>query len=124
MAATTTPEGMSDTIRTLSIAWTSDASGDYSESVRLNGTILGVATNPGATAPTDNWDMVLNSAAGVDLFMGGGANRDTATSEYFCPVCTASDATTKMPVVAAGLCTFVVSNAGNAKNGVTEIYYR
>lgn len=39
-------------------------------------------TNPGnGTAPTDNWDVVINDADGVDLAGGLLMNRDTATTE-------------------------------------------
>lgn len=47
----------------------------------FDGRILSLTTDPGATAPTDNWDVVLNDADGFDLLGGAGANRDTANTE-------------------------------------------
>jgi hypothetical protein len=43
-------------------------------------------TNPGSTAPTDNYDIVLNDEDGIDLLGGNGANRDTTNSEATYPV--------------------------------------
>lgn len=48
----------------------------------IDGTILAVITNPGATGPTDNWDLTLLDADGVDRLGGACADRDTSTSEY------------------------------------------
>ena len=111
-------------INVVTVAWTSAADGTYSESFDIAGTITGFETDPGATAPTDNYDIVLNSAGGTDLLMGGGANRDTANTEYFVPLATGSDGGTKMPVSCAGTATLSITNAGNAKTGTVYIYFR
>lgn len=50
--------------------------------IQIDGTILGISTNPGSTAPTDNYDIVLLDADGADRLGGVGANRDTSTTEY------------------------------------------
>jgi len=42
-------------------------------------------TNPGSTAPTDDYDIVINTAGGVDILGGAGANRDTSTTETAYP---------------------------------------
>lgn len=47
----------------------------------FEGRIFGVDTDPGATAPTDNWDFAITNARGLDVIGGAGANRDTANSE-------------------------------------------
>lgn len=47
----------------------------------FEGFLLALETNPGSTAPTDNYDVVVNDAEGVDVLQGCGANRDTANSE-------------------------------------------
>ncbi len=48
---------------------------------KIEGHLVELVTNPGSTAPTDNWDVVLNDANGLDKLQGVGANRDTTTSE-------------------------------------------
>ncbi|HAM59546.1 MAG TPA: hypothetical protein DCQ64_30710 [Candidatus Rokubacteria bacterium] len=47
----------------------------------FSGRILALRTNPGATAPTDNYDITLVDDDAVDRLQGVGANRATATSQ-------------------------------------------
>lgn len=47
--------------------------------------LCSMETNPGATAPTDDYDIVINSAGGADLLGGAGANRDQANTEIAYP---------------------------------------
>lgn len=48
-----------------------------------------VVTNPGSTAPTDNWDMTITDVDGVDMLGGAGQNRHTTTSQVCFPTITA-----------------------------------
>jgi hypothetical protein len=45
-------------------------------------------TNPGSTAPTDNWDFTLSDGDGIDVLGGAGANRHTTTSQMIAPLLT------------------------------------
>jgi hypothetical protein len=115
-------------VKTVVWTWTSDASGDVSgtDTKPISGELLRIVTNPGATAPTDNYDVVINDADGVDVAGGLLANRDTANSEQVIPVLeTTVGANTyaHRPVVDGPL-SLVISNAGNAKQGVLTLYYR
>jgi len=47
----------------------------------IEGRLMELTTNPGGTAPTDNYDITLIDAEGVDRLQGLGANRDTANTE-------------------------------------------
>jgi hypothetical protein len=42
-------------------------------------------TNPGSTGPTDNYDMVVNNTAGVDVMGGALMNRDISNTERATP---------------------------------------
>ena len=97
-------------------AWTSDASGDMSgtDTKELDGKALAWVTNPGATAPTANYDIVVNDPDGIDVAEAGLANRHTATSEKVIP---------DPPEAFNGKLSLVVSNAGNAKVGELTMYY-
>jgi hypothetical protein len=106
------------------VSWTSNGSGAATETVSINGTILRFTTNPGSTAPTDNYDITLTDEDGYDVLGGAGANRDTATTESFVPQILGSDATTVFPVVVAGTLTLAITNAGDTKNGTVVIYHR
>jgi hypothetical protein len=81
-----------------------------------------IVTNPGATAPTDNWDFVLNDSDGVDVLGGAGANRDTANSEQVYP--TISGAT--IPVwLEKGTYTLAMSgNSVNSATGTVTLYLK
>lgn len=47
----------------------------------FEGRIAELTTNPGAVAPTDNYDLTLIDDEGSDRLQGLGANRDTANTE-------------------------------------------
>ncbi len=73
-------------IQAISFTFTGDAATGSMVTVDVGvynvwGTLLAIGTNPGATAPTDNYDITLVDADGVDRLDGVGGNRDTATSE-------------------------------------------
>lgn len=72
-------------IRKVTIACTADAAdATFPATVltaKFEGRLLVLETDPGATAPTDNYDIAITNAAGVDVLQGVGANRDTATTE-------------------------------------------
>ena len=110
-----------ETIKYVQWAWTSDASGDVSgtDTVVVSGVALRWATNPGSSAPTDDYDIVVNDEDGIDVANGGLGNRDTSDSEHFIP---GGDADPGAAFV--GKLSLAVSNAGNAKEGVLRMYYR
>ena len=110
----TTPKKL---VKVITIDWTADAA-DASIpalSIELEGWLVKAITNPGATAPTDNYDITLGDPADSALDALGGAlmNRDTANSEQVYPV--ASGATT--PIFLCG--TYSLAVAGNAVNSAT-----
>jgi hypothetical protein len=101
---------------------------------KISGELIKIVTDPGATAPTDNWDVVLTDEEGVDLSvnMDDAAiaaliARDTANTEetYLCLFDTAAGTSrvAAFPVVCDKL-TITVNNAGNAKTGQIILYYR
>lgn len=107
-------------IERISVAWTSDASGNADASIEnLYGFLVKVITNPdNVDAPTDNYDITLIDENGIDAADSKLIDRDTANTEQVYPV--ASNAQT--PVFLCGTHTFTVANAGNAKRGVCVLY--
>ncbi|MGE0229984.1 MAG: hypothetical protein AB7I38_17065 [Dehalococcoidia bacterium] len=106
-------------VKKVSFAWTSDASGnaDAQTSLAYNGEVVRLVTDPdGTAAPTDNYDVAVNDEDGADVLMGAGANRDTANTEQVLA--------SSLGVVANDKLTLQVTNAGNAKSGVVRIYIR
>jgi hypothetical protein len=126
--------GFQGGIRKILVDWVSDASDGTCVIVtrKIVGELVRGVTDPGATAPTDNYDIVITDEEGVDVLAacvaaGRLADRDTANSEqayFFVENVDASPlATSRHPVVCDKL-TITVTNAGNSKLGQLILYYR
>jgi hypothetical protein len=104
-------------VSVVQVDWTTDASGDATVSLSLNGYLMKVVTDPGATAPTDDYDITLVQN-GIDAAAGTLANRDTANTEQVYPVATNA----QTPIFLVGSHTFTVAAGGNAKVGTAYLY--
>lgn len=119
MAGTvTTAEINFASVKKITFAWTSSAGGaaDATTSNAYDGKLIGFSTDPGATAPTDNYDVAITDADGHDVLLGAGADRDTANTEHV--------AEASLGAVAGSKLTLAVTNAGNAKEGVAIVWLR
>lgn len=88
----------------------------------FEGRLLELTTNPGATAPTDNYDITLVDAEGIDRLQGVGLNRDTANTESAIPVYSGS---TIHPVVSRSdvlTLTFANQSVNSATGRVILLY--
>lgn len=113
------------TVRRLVYAFTADASDGSVPTIALpsiEGALLELRTNPGSTAPTDNYDVTLVDADGLDRLQGVGANRDTTNTEAAAIV---FSGTSVRPVVGADdvLTLTVANNAVNSATGTIAIVY-
>lgn len=76
-------------VRRIVVDWVGDA-GDGTvpdtDLPRIEGRLMELTTNPGAVAPTDNYDVKITDAEGVDRLQGVGVDRDTANTESAIPV--------------------------------------
>ena len=52
----------------------------------IEGRLFELTTNPGAVAPTDNYDVTVVDGEGIDRLQGLGADRDTTNTESVPPV--------------------------------------
>lgn len=107
-------------IRKIVADWVSDDSAGTASATTeiLSGVARKLVTDPGATAPTDDYDLVVNDDKGIDVLGGVGADRDTANTEVAYPV----GGTYFQPVFNSKL-TFSISAAGNSKTGQIVFYY-
>ena len=88
----------------------------------ISGRLLALITNPGATAPTDNYDITLVDDEGLDRLQGVGADRDTANSEQAAIIY--SGTSVSPPVSYADALTLTVAgNSVNSAVGEIFIYY-
>lgn len=117
-------------IRSLVYTCTADASdGSYPETTlpTIEGRLLDLVTNPGATPPTNAYDVAVNDQHGHDVLEGVGANRDGAAP--------GGATTEKVPIVYSGTSlhptvdeadTLTLAITGNSVNSavtVVQIYY-
>jgi len=105
----------------ITFSWTSTAGGaaDAATSAVVNGRLCKVVTNPGATAPTDDYDITITDSDGADVMGGACANRDTANSEQAVP----SGGTNDLSWVRVdSILTLNVSAAGDSKQGTVKLF--
>jgi hypothetical protein len=103
-----------------SVAWTSDGAGAVTENaVTLPaGWIHQVICTPGATTPSDDYDVTLTAATGEgDLLGGGGANMSNSLSNHI-----GADVANLPIAIAGGSYWPTVAAAGAAKTGTIDIY--
>lgn len=116
----TLAESGSGTVRKIVATWTSGDGGEAGTASATtvgvyDGKLIGLTTDPGSTAPTDNYDLEVTDGD-HDTLLGAGANRDTANTEHV--------AEASLGAVAARKLTFLITNAGDAKQGVVILWIR
>ena len=124
--------GGQGTIKTIRCTWTSDsATGAVSGTTdKISGYLIKGVTDPGSSAPTDNYDINITDEDSVDVLAGCKVsliNRDTANTEevYFMELNADTTALSMaIPPVVCSKLTVAVTNAGNSHNGVIVLYYR
>jgi hypothetical protein len=87
----------------------------YPLTKKFSGRLLALETDPGATAPTANYDLTITDANGLDVLQGVGANRHTSNTEMAAIV---FSGTAIHPPVAMGD-TLTLNVANNSQNGAT-----
>lgn len=114
--------------RILSVSWTANGAGAVadvtipSDDLAMGGWFLyAIETNPGATAPTDDYDVTLEDQDGLDILGTAGTNRDTANTEIAMP--TLSAMPTMAPVPDGDLTLKVANNAVAAAVGVIRLIF-
>lgn len=80
-----TERGFNDSDIEVTVVTLTGTTGSYVIKQRVCGWLDNVVTNPGATAPDDNYDVVFTDGDVVDVMGGELANRDTSTSEQAMP---------------------------------------
>lgn len=88
----------------------------------FEGRVLAIATNPGATAPQDNYDVTIVNQHGHDVLQGAGADRDTADTEY-APVLYSGTGTHPAVDESDTLTLTIANNNVNSAQVVIDIYY-
>ena len=110
----------------ITLTCTADASdGSFPDTVltpHISGRLLALETNPGATAPTTNYDIALDDADGHDVLEGVGANRHISATEKANIVY--SGGLDHPPVGIEDVLTFkITNNSVNSAIVVAKLYY-
>ena len=116
-------------VRTIKINWTAHTDGSYTsyaftgaDMAHIQGYMLhALITDPGSTAPQDNYDIYLKYN-GADLLNGSGENRHTTTTQINFPLKFATYQ--KADIAIPGDLTFELSgNNVNAAIGLAEFVF-
>lgn len=118
-------------VRTYSLAWTSDASGNVSGISMANvvsGYLEKVQFVPGVggVQPSNLYGVKLNDEQGIDQLSGQGASLSNVTATQIKPSVPMKDGTTTStaPIALDNILTLVVSAAGANKQGAVILYVR
>ena len=109
-------------MRLLQIAYTTDSGAGTFAIVtdwEINGWIHEVETDPGGTAPDDNYGITIKNDNGRDIMGGALASRDEANAEMVKPIVNGI----WQKAWSHGLLTIAVTSAGNSKTAEILIYY-
>lgn len=112
-------------LHVITIAWTAHTDGSYTSYLiqrPINGTLYMVETDPGTTAPQDNYTVTLTNAGAIDVMGGAMADCDTANSEEWQPYFTNSASYGARPVMGR-LTLAIADNNVNTALGTIYIYY-
>lgn len=110
-------------IKTVTFAWTADAADHTTPNYTVPAAALAfmegywiywVETNPGATAPTDNYDITMLSSGGADMFRSKLLNRDEANTEVVKGL--------NIPCDGTALTIVVSNNLVNSATGTIKLY--
>lgn len=122
-------------IVTVTIDWVADDTNatvpdgvfDTTDMVDILGRCATMAiTNPGTTAPTDNYDITVEDDQGCDIYGGALTNRDTALSEQTAPIFLAPAAfarTRRRPIISNSLTFKLANNAVNSATGTCVLCF-
>jgi hypothetical protein len=120
VAVVTITENNLGTVRRIKFAYTADASGSAGATTTeyYNGDLVSAMLIPTTgSAPSDNYDVLINDADSVDVLGGLGGNSSCSANDYF----TKEDGL--LSVVDSQL-TLAITNAGNATLGTVIIDLR
>lgn len=104
-------------IKLVKLVWVSAADGTASGTTTnsYNGAIKALVTVPagGGSAPTDNYDIVVNDENSLDALAGTGANRSTSATQYV---------VASLGYVSNSKLTLGIAAAGDTKGGTIYLF--
>jgi hypothetical protein len=83
---------------------------------KYTGEIVRLVTDPGATAPTANYDITILDEDGIDVLVGAGADRSATATEQVLG--------SSLGIIFNTTLTLEIATAGDAKNGTVYLYIK
>lgn len=117
-------------IKKVIVAWTSDDTTGAVTGItrKITGSILKIITDPGATAPTADYDIVITDEEGLDILVrceDDLIDRHTSTTEaIYCIMENDTPVGIALHPVVCDILTIAVTAAGNSKQGQIIIYWK
>ena len=119
-AIVTVAETTYTSMKQIAVTWTSatDGSAVIATTHAYDGLCQLLTTIPGTagSAPTDNYDITITDANGVDVLATGGMNRSASATQQVLA--------SSLGGVAGSVLTFTLANAGAVKTGVCYLLIR
>jgi hypothetical protein len=128
MVATVTYEDVDgDSVKVINVAWTSDdTAGTFTaDTVKISGTLLHAVTDPGATAPTADYDITITDPEGANVLANcfdDLVDRHTSNTERVDFFLGATTTGGGRPTV-SDILTIAGTGCGNSKTGQVRIYW-
>lgn len=115
--------GRTGNMEVVQIDWTADAADGSvpNTNITMSGFVQKIVTNPGATAPTANYDMALGDPedTALDALAGALANRHTTSTEQVYPTVAGTPGTVSSRTVFLPPGTYQFQLTNNAVNSAT-----
>lgn len=117
-SVTITEERHGAGVTRITFEWTGHTDGvvtGVATSKEHTGRVVALCTDP-TDGPTDDYDITITDANGVDVLAGAGADRDTSNTEWV------SGDITALGYVFESALTFAAANTGTSKSGVAYLF--
>lgn len=118
----TGPTKLESQVYTVTYTWTADAANGSVPATAgpsVEGLVVMAVTDPGSTAPTDNYDITFTNPDGADVFGGELVDRDTSNTEQAAPLVGNSYG---QRYVKGPLTLNITNNSVNSATGTVKVY--
>jgi hypothetical protein len=117
-------------LQVLTFSWTADAAAatipstatsDANTQAIIGWYVWAIETDPGSTAPTPNYDIVINDANGFDIAGGQLANRSATATERVIPKLDATASLYGASLINSALTLVITNNLVNSATGTVKL---
>lgn len=116
-------KGWPNSFKVYQITWTTATDGTKAaiSFPAVKGFLYAFESDPGSTAPTDNYDVTITNSAGVDIMGAEATNRDTSVSERAFPK--VGTGTFQPAPAHSDMSVNITNNSVNSATGTFYLYF-